>query len=585
MSVLAIEGSIRIRICTPALLGLLAVAVGVLLPGSGVAATWFGSSTTYATGYGPNAIAMGDLNHDGVPDLVTADYFSDSISTLLGTGNGSFPSHTDTYVPGYHYGVAVGYLDADLFADVAVTNFDRNTVSILLGNGDGSFGDPIDLAADAFPASVAIRDLNGDTKNDLIVVNFDDPGSVSIFMGRGDGTFDPKVDYAVWKGPTGLAIEDLDGDSKLDLVTANAGVNTVEHSVSVLLGNGDGTFKTSVPYGTSRIPRAVAVGSFNGDAYPDIVTVGQYDSLSVLLGTGSGQFGDYSNRSVPYGPYSVSVADFDADGKADLSIVREGWGISLFPGNGDGTFGPNEDHTTGLSPRAHVVGDFNGDGLPDLAIADRGDPDGFFGGTTITVYINCVPCASTAVSVTLLESQFLRGAVHLRWATPRANGPMFGTIQRRTENTAWSDLAGPFDLNESVFSYEDTANLSEGRYGYRLSLWDSADRWYSDEAWVSVPREAGAPRVLSLGAPRPNPSGGVIRFAVGVPTEGHARLSIFNAAGRLVATVLDREGPSGWTEMAWDGKDSSGRPVSSGVYLARLEGAAQKITRKFLVTR
>lgn len=550
------------------------------------AETWFGAAATFDTGTGPNAIAIGDLNNDGVPDLVTAGYQSDSISALLGVGNGTFTTHVDSYAPGLHFRIAVGLLNADLFADVAVTNWYLNTVSVLLGNGDGSFGAPVDLSTGAFPDGVAIRDLNRDSKSDLIVVDSDDPGSVSVFLGNGDGTFGSRTAFGTWKGPTGLDVGDLDGDGKLDLVVANAGVSTTEHSVSVLLGKGDGTFNPKVEYSTAKIPYSVTIGFLNGDAYPDLVTVGQSDSLSVMLGTGAGAFGSYVNRSVPNLPYSALVADFDNNGKADVSIVRQGLGAaSTYPGNGDGTFGAGTDYGTGFNPRSQVIGDLNGDGRPDLAVANRGMPEGGFGGTTVTVYLNCVPCTPTSVSVTLAEANIVDGRVRLRWITPPASGAMFGKIQRRTDATEWSDLAGPYALNEPDFSYEDASPPADKRVGYRLQLWDSEDQWYSGEAWLDVPAEAGTPRVLTFKAPHPSPSDGVVRFAIGLPAPGRVRLRVFNVSGRQVATVLDHEGTMGWTEMAWDGRDSSGRPVSGGVYWARLEDSTSRITRKFVVVR
>jgi len=162
---------------------------------------------------------------------------------------------------------------------------------------------------------------------------------------------------------------------------------------------------------------------------------------------------------------------------------------------------------------------------------------------------------------------------------------MFGKVQRRTDATEWSDLAGPYALSESDFDYEDLSPPKNARVGYRLQLWDSEDQWYSGEAWLDVPAEAGAPRVLTFREPRPNPSGGVIRFSIGLPVAGHVRLRIFNVSGRQVATVLDHEGTMGWAEMAWDGRDSSGSLVSGGVYWARLEGAGRTLTRKFVLVR
>jgi hypothetical protein len=94
--------------------------------------------------------------------------------------------------------------------------------------------------------------------------------------------------------------------------------------------------------------------------------------------------------------------------------------------------------------------------------------------------------------VTLAEANIVDGRVRLRWIIPPASGAMFGKIQRRTDATEWSDLAGPYALNEPDFSYEDASPPADMRVGYRLQLWDSEDQWYSGEAWLDVPAEAGA---------------------------------------------------------------------------------------------
>src|SRR5439155_24546538 len=120
------------------------------------------------------------------------------------------------------------------------------------------------------PRAVATGDFNSDGKLDLVVVNFGDPsvnnnGSVSILLGNGDGTFQPANNAVAGKNPSSIAVGDFDGDGRLDIVTVNSG-----NTVSALLGNGDGTFQAHVDYGTGSGPDSVAVGDFNADGRPDL---------------------------------------------------------------------------------------------------------------------------------------------------------------------------------------------------------------------------------------------------------------------------------------------------------------------------
>jgi hypothetical protein len=144
--------------------------------------------------------------------------------------------------------------------DLAVTNFVANTVSVLLGNGDGSFRARVDYATGGGPDSVVARDFSGDGKLDLAVRNNID-NTVSILLGNGDGTFQQHVDFPTGLGPQRLSAGDFNVDGKLDLVVSNGDANTV----SVLLGNGDGTFQEHVDYATGgyqpRSPWAISTAT------------------------------------------------------------------------------------------------------------------------------------------------------------------------------------------------------------------------------------------------------------------------------------------------------------------------------------
>jgi hypothetical protein len=204
--------------------------------------------------------------------------------------------------------------------DLVVANAVLNgTVSILLGNGNGTFQAAVSYAAGNAPYAVVIRDFNGDGKPDLAVANYgyQNVSNVSILLGNGDGTFQPPVNYPAGDGPESLAAGDFNGDGKLDLVVAN----WASDNVSILLGNGDGTFQPAVSYTVGINPAAVAVRDFNGDGSLDfaVASSGSY-MVSIVLGNGNGTFQPSVNYAVETNPDSIAVGDFNGDGKPDLAV-------------------------------------------------------------------------------------------------------------------------------------------------------------------------------------------------------------------------------------------------------------------------
>jgi hypothetical protein len=176
-----------------------------------------------------------------------------------------------------------------------------------------------------------------------------------------------------------VGVGDFNGDGIADLAVANGGTNssTDPGSVSILLGNGDGTFRAAVNYAAGEAPWSVAVGDFNGDGHADLVVAdfgrghGSLASgtLSVLLGNGDGTFQAAQTYAGAWGA-SVAVKDFNGDGILDLA-VSGGLGVRVLLGNGDGTFQTTPiSYIAGTGPWGLAVGDLNGDGLPDLAVAD-----------------------------------------------------------------------------------------------------------------------------------------------------------------------------------------------------------------------
>ena len=231
------------------------------------------------------------------------------------------------------------------------------------------------LAAPNFPLGTETRnvvavDVNGDGKPDLVACNVFD-GTISISLGNGDGTFQAPRPYAVGNQPQYVAVGDFNGDGKPDLAVANANAR----QVTVLLGNGDGSFKAPVNYPTSNDTVFLVVGDFNGDGKLDIAAATQANNsggVDVLLGNGDGTFqAPHSTALAPY-TLSLTAADFNRDGKLDLVVVTGGTSnssiITVLLGNGDGTFTAGASYT-GLQPGLIVAADVNLDGKPDLVIA------------------------------------------------------------------------------------------------------------------------------------------------------------------------------------------------------------------------
>jgi hypothetical protein len=313
----------------------------------------FAAEVRYTVDASPTGITSGDVNADGHPDLVVANLGGGTVSVLLGAADGSFGAASNFGAGGTFespYAVALGDANGDGHPDIASanTNIANHSISLLLGDGAGGFADavlfPVGTEAGAYysPQGIVLTDVTGDANADIVTSN-SGTNNLSLLAGDGSGGFAAAVHLTPDLGPVAVAAGDVTGDGHVDLVT----LNTTAQDISVLAGDGAGGFAAAVSFPIYPFmavleynpwPWGLALADVDGDGHLDIVTANtQNDTVSLLTNDGSGDFSMLAWYGTGAHPGSVAVADIDGDGHADVvSANRQNNNISVLFNQGGG---------------------------------------------------------------------------------------------------------------------------------------------------------------------------------------------------------------------------------------------------------
>jgi predicted secreted protein len=415
----------------------------------------------FEAGDGPHSAKMSDLDGDGDLDVVTADYFADTVSILINDGEGLFIKSGEYITGTGPRSLFLADVDGDNDTDIITANYQDDTASVIKNYGNGTFSSKVDYNVGYGPYSIFLADIGEDFNGDLDIVTADEQTfKVSVLENDGNGAFSNRKTYDVGAKPKGLFLNDFNGDGYNDIATAN----WADNSISLLINRADGTFNDQVEYTAGESPRALASADLNGDNLPDIVTANQHsDSISVLMNNGIGAFLSKKNYIVGYNPLSVFLGDIDGDGDADAlttNLIDDT--ISLLKNNGNGNFSQRIDYITDNGPYDVLLGDINGDGVMDIITANNY-------ADTISVFYSNYPS-----SITIIEPDGINDIANKSYTITWKD---FDPDEDALITLFWDIDNSGFDGTEIVTGLSEDDNGIGGAYIWNISSMPEGNYW------------------------------------------------------------------------------------------------------------
>lgn len=358
------------------LIGSVVVASTLLTAEQGFAQAPFINKPTLTTGNSPKAIAVGDFKNNqllGVAVTSGLDPNESVVKVFYGNGDGTFPQ-SNAYPTGANpVAIAMGDFKNRGATDIAVVNQDSDSITILLntGTGNGQFtaGTTLNVAASSGLSAIAVGDFDGDHNLDLAVTSFNN-NNVLVFLGNGNGTFQAPLAFPTGAAPNKIVVADFNHDNFQDIAVTNSGSFTV----TVLLGDGSGQAFAATnydAYSPHGFPHAsgLALGDFNRDGYQDLaVSFNGVSFATVLINNGNGTFKAPVAYATAAQSYGIAAADIDHNGNLALLAPYDGV-VHLLHGNGDGTFRPQISiPVLGGSSTGIAIGAFTGTKRVDAAV-------------------------------------------------------------------------------------------------------------------------------------------------------------------------------------------------------------------------
>jgi parallel beta-helix repeat protein len=451
--------------------------------------------------------------------------------------DGTFENRQDYSANIEPRGLYAGELDGDNDIDIAAT-LNQGAVAIYVNNGDGTFANPTTYTISEEPIALFGADLDSDGDIDLASIN-NRPGTANldILKNNGDATFVLGSSYTLSVMGNSISGSDLDADGDIDLVLSSYWSSS--DNVDVMLNNGDATFSGPYVYTAGTYAHGIIAGDVDNDGDMDICVVNSGDdNVSILSNDGDGNFSDLANFPVGSGPYSIYGNDLSGDGYLDLVSANYGGdNVAVIINNGNGTFGAPALYSTGSNTRYLTGGDVDGDGDIDLVTSNNG-------ADSISVLIN--------------------------------NGD--GTFGNRTDyqvgTTPWGircadfDLDGDLDIACANYNADNISVLFNTGVGIK----EEENRLKITKPFIKI-------------FPNPFNDATSITYSIG-PNIENAELNIYDITGRLVKNFILH--PSSFippAKLKWDGKDSKGNILPSGVYFCKLKTNKEIITSKILYVR